>query len=363
MAADAFTLDVALAMADDLIAEYRRPTFQTPYRQALDECLSNPVKASQTREAYCLPIQMPIAEKYGFKPSRAGVGKAFGAYDQFSCVPSIAQRNMTLKSLIDPAWHVAQKTGEVIPTPISDKHLTKLLRQFLKDGWANIEKLGVEQTLLDKVYSELEKVGGEFEKGKMLTNDSAFKADDRFMLDLEPLRYRADASGLIRLAKQLAEIAGIFTFQYNEECRHDESRFAVNVRGVHRPMVQRFSPGRYCLPHIPVGTAEGSLLTIVYYMNPMGRIARKLPAELHVHPGAAPQDMIANNVQAEDSKCVLPEEDSVFIFQGDTLAHEIEVDDGNRYALVLHLHGPIRSQAAGKRIFFCGKPLDNKNDH
>jgi len=97
------TRDRAAEIQEALIEAFSAPDFQEALRRAWDAAGGNPQKQALARQEACLPVQIPIMERYGFEPSKRGVGQCVMAFRQFvESDPEIAKQSDALQWLVSP---------------------------------------------------------------------------------------------------------------------------------------------------------------------------------------------------------------------------------------------------------------------
>mmetsp|Transcript_130148 Transcript_130148/g.324496 ORF Transcript_130148/g.324496 Transcript_130148/m.324496 type:complete len:222 (+) Transcript_130148:55-720(+) len=73
------TVDQGRGMLSDFLEAYKASDFQLKLHLATKAAAGDPVEEIKARQELCLPIQLPILEKYGFEPSKKGLRDSIAA--------------------------------------------------------------------------------------------------------------------------------------------------------------------------------------------------------------------------------------------------------------------------------------------
>lgn len=88
--------EVAMVFQDALIEKFRQPHFQDRLQTALEAAGPDPVQRSRVRQALCLPVQLPVARRFGF----TDVAETIQAFAHLSEDPEIRQRKKKIDALV-----------------------------------------------------------------------------------------------------------------------------------------------------------------------------------------------------------------------------------------------------------------------
>lgn len=320
----------ALDLEEELIAEFRRPEFQASLHAAWFAAGDSLEQKLQARQAVCLPVQIPVVERYGFEPSRRGVALSVQAYAPLMKHPEVARKSRTVELLVDPdRQREAPQLGE--------EDVLGFARHLDENGWVHMPKLGVAQSVLDGAQWEIHRAKAELMPGQGIGGELSYRTDKRVFLDLRPGVGRKDLPSLGRLVEILVDFVGRVSRALN--ATSDGPR--LEVGGHCSPMLARYATGQRYIPHVDNGGNDGRVLTLVYYLNRGWQEA--WGGSLRLYPGA-PRSAImkAGSVADLDSVAVVPEEDAAVLFRADHLLHEVEAterDGAERFALTLWFNG------------------------
>lgn len=115
------TRDQLLALEDELIIEYQKDEFQQRLHQLWGAAGDDEVERLRARQEACLPVQLPILERYGFEPSVKGVAQSVYAYNGFPVTDpdhfDFYERSRILTWLVNPPMQW-QSPKPYVPIPL-----------------------------------------------------------------------------------------------------------------------------------------------------------------------------------------------------------------------------------------------------
>lgn len=92
----------ALAMQDEMAAEFRRPEFQAKLRAIFADAPGDIFKQALARQKLCEEPQLAVIKKYGFPATQAGCLESVKAIADFKDDPDVAANQAKLHSLLNP---------------------------------------------------------------------------------------------------------------------------------------------------------------------------------------------------------------------------------------------------------------------
>lgn len=113
-AACKFTKSHILAMQDELVAGFRRPSFQEKLRAVFAKHPQDPLAQALGRQKLCQQPQMDVIEKYGFAATSDGWLESLMAVVQFQNEPEVAANVAHAKTLLNPGVEADTMTMKMI---------------------------------------------------------------------------------------------------------------------------------------------------------------------------------------------------------------------------------------------------------
>mmetsp|Transcript_98165 Transcript_98165/g.302662 ORF Transcript_98165/g.302662 Transcript_98165/m.302662 type:complete len:522 (+) Transcript_98165:54-1619(+) len=115
------TREQLLALEDELIIEYQKDEFQKRLHEIWGAAADDELSKVAARQEACLPVQLPILERYGFERSRKGLAESVYAYSGYPIMDpdnvDFFERSRILTWLVSPAeqWHTPKP---YVPLPL-----------------------------------------------------------------------------------------------------------------------------------------------------------------------------------------------------------------------------------------------------